>query len=162
MVKSQRVSLGVSSEVNFPTGNAANISGIGVGAGLKAEFRMSGKYAVTANSAYNIFIGKKYFGNRMQNIQALPTKLGFKYYTTPDFYIEGQMGAAFHLNGNAKTSFIWSPGFGTYFKTANAANKISFGLRYEAWANTSYGAVSSLKTTSFGFVGLKLGYEFGL
>jgi hypothetical protein len=157
-----QVRIGLGPEINFPTGNASNLSGIGFGGSLKAEFPVAQKYAITAGSGYNVFIGRKYFGNRIQNTEALPTKLGFKYYPSAEFYLEAQGGAAFHLGGSSKTSFLWSPGFGTYFRTGSANDKIEFGLRYEAWTNTSYSSVNNLKTTSFGFVGLRLGYSFGL
>jgi len=162
LAKAQQITIGLTPEIGFPTGNASNISGIGFGGTLKAEIKVAEKYAIAASGGYNLFIGKKYFGNRLQNIEAIPAKLGFKHYPTSDFYVEAQAGAAFHLGSQSKTSFVWSPGFGTYFKTGNANNKIDFGLRYEAWTNTSYAATSTLKTTSFGFIGLKLGYVFGL
>ncbi|RZJ79787.1 MAG: hypothetical protein EOO47_09700 [Flavobacterium sp.] len=161
-VKSQQVKIALAPEINFPTGNASSTSGIGFGGSLKAEFGVADKYAITANGGYNLFIGKKYFGSRIENIDAVPVKLGFKYYSSPEFYLEAQAGAAFHLGSVSRTSFVWSPGIGTYFKTGSSNNLLDFGLRYEAWTNTSYGAVSNLKTTSFGFVGLKLGYVFGL
>lgn len=161
-VKSQQVKIALAPEINFPTGNASNISGIGFGGSLKAEVGIADKYAITANGGYNLFIGKKYFGSRVENINAIPAKLGFKYYSSPEFYLEAQAGAAFHLGSISRTSFAWSPGIGTYFKTGSANNLLEFGLRYEAWTNASYGSVSNLKTTSFGFVGLKLGYVFGL
>jgi hypothetical protein len=158
----QQVQLGLGPEVNFPTGNASNVSGIGFGGFLKAEIGISPKYAITASGSINTFIGKKYFGNRLENVNALPTKLGFKYYTTPEFYVEGQLGAAFRFGNTSKTSLVWSPGIGTCFRTGSGENKIDVGLRYEAWTNTSYGSVSTLKTTSFGFMGLKVGYNFNL
>lgn len=160
--QSQQVSIGLFPEINFPTGNASSISGIGFGGSLKAEYEITDKHAVTASGGYNLFIGKKYFGSRVPNIEAIPAKLGFKYYPTPDFYVEAQAGAAFYRSGFSKTSFIWSPGFGTRFKTGSANNKIDFGLRYESWANSSYSSNANLKATSFGFIGLKLGYVFGL
>ena len=160
--QSQEITIGLFPEINFPTGNASSISGIGFGGSLKAELGISDKYAITANGGYNLFIGKKYFGSRVPNIEAIPAKLGFKYYPTPDFYVEAQAGAAFYRSGFSKTSFIWSPGFGTRFKTGSGNNKLDFGLRYEAWANSNNSGITNLKTTSFGFVGLKLGYVFGL
>ena len=161
-LSAQQVKFGLAPELNLPTGNASNISGVGFGGALTAEVSIATKYALTASGGYNLFIGKKYFGSRSQNISALPVKLGLKYYSIPDFYLEAQVGAAFHQGTASKTSLVWSPGFGTYFRTDNNKQKIAFGIRYEAWTNTSYGKVNTLKTTSFGFIGLKLGYQFGL
>lgn len=162
LAKAQQVRIGLTPEVNLPTGNASSISGIGFGGTLKAEVSVSEKYAVTVSGGYNLFLTKRILGTKLANIDAIPAKLGFKYYPSSDFYFEGQTGAAFHLGNSSKTSFVWSPGFGTYIKTGNSNNKLDFGIRYEAWTNTSYNASSSLKTTSFAFIGLKLGYVFGL
>lgn len=158
----QQVKISLSPEINLPTGNASSISGIGFGASVKAEVAIAERYAITANGAYNVFLTKRVLGSRLDNIVGLPVKLGLKHYPSPDFYIEGQAGAAFRTGSVSATSFAWSPGFGTLIKTGSAGNKLDFGLRYEAWTNTSYGASSTLKTTSFSFIGLKLGYVFGL
>ncbi|GAB1462447.1 hypothetical protein [Pedobacter sp.] len=161
-VNAQQFRLSVAPEFNFPTGNASSVSGIGFGGSLKAEIGVSEHYALTASSGYNLFIGKKYLGTRIQNIEAIPTKLGLKYYSTPDFYIEGQVGAVFNGNNSAKTSLVWSPGFGTLIKTGSKKNKIDFGLRYESWTLKSKVSSAGIKSSNFGFVGLKLGYLFGL
>ena len=161
-IQAQQIQIGLAPEINFPTGNASNISGIGVGAALMAEVSVSPKYAVSASGGYNLFVGKKYFGNRIQNISAVPVKLGLKYYSAPEFYLEGQVGAAFHQSSTSKTSFVWSPGFGTYFKTGANKQKVMVGLRYEGWTNATYNSNSALNTISFSFIGLKLGYQFGL
>lgn len=158
---SQQISIGFAPEINLPTGNASSLSGVGFGGSLKAEIALSDRYAITANGGYNLFLTKRKLGTRLANIEAIPVKLGFKHYPSSDFYIEGQAGAAFHMGASSRTSFVWSPGLGTYFKTGSSNNKLEFGLRYEAWTNTSYGATSTLKTTSFSFIGLKLGYLFG-
>lgn len=164
-LNAQSVKISMAPELNFPTGNASNVSGIGFGAAVKAEIGIATKYAITANGGYTMFVGKKYFGNRIPNIEAVPVKLGFKYYSTPEFYMEAQAGQAFRQDNAAKNSFVWSAGFGTYLKT-NGVGKLDFGLRYEAWSNDSFvnNATSNTtqKKTSFGFIGLRLGYSFGL
>jgi len=160
--KSQQIIIGLAPEINLPTGNASSLSGVGFGGSLKAEIAIAEKYAITANGGYNIFLTKRKLGTKLANMEAIPVKLGLKYYPSSEFYIEGQGGAAIHTGASSRTSFVWSPGIGTYFKAGSSNNKLEFGLRYEAWTNTSYGAVSTLKTTSFSFIGLKLGYVFGL
>ncbi|WP_461788115.1 hypothetical protein [Pedobacter sp.] len=157
----QLVKISLTPEINFPTGNAASLSGIGFGASLKTEFNISDRYAITASGAYNLFITKNILGYRIENINAVPVKLGFKRYASPDFYLEGQAGAAFRVGSSSGTSFVWSPGFGTLIKTSGSG-KLDFGLRYESWSNASYGSSAIVKTTSFNFIGLKLGYIFGL
>lgn len=160
--KAQQLRLAVAPEFNFPTGNAVNRSAIGFGGALKAEIGIADGYAITGNVGYNIFLTKRIFGNKLANLTAVPVKLGFKYYPSPDFYLEGQAGTAFKTGSSSKNSFAWSPGFGTFIKTGNSTAKLDFGLRYEAWTNAAYNSAANLKTTSFGFIGLKVGYVFGL
>lgn len=160
-LRAQQVKVSLASEINLPTGNAASLSGIGFGASLKTEFGVAERYAITASGAYNLFITKNVLGSRIQNINTVPVKLGLKHYASPDFYIEGQAGAAFRVGSSSGTSFVWSPGFGTLIKTGGTG-KLDFGLRYESWSNAGYGSASIVKTTSFNFIGLKLGYFFGL
>ena len=73
-IQAQQIQIGVAPEINFPTGNASNISGIGIGAALLAELSVSQKYAISASGGYNLFEGKKHFGNRVNNISAVPVK----------------------------------------------------------------------------------------
>lgn len=160
--QSQQVRLGFAPEINLPTGNASSLSGVGFGGAIKAEIALADRYAITANGGYNLFLTKSKLGTKLANMEAVPVKLGFKHYPSPDFYVEGQAGAAFQIGASSRTSFVWSPGIGTYFKTGSSNNKLEFGLRYEAWTNTSYGAASTLNTTSFSFIGLRFGYIFGL
>lgn len=161
-VHAQRRSIVIGSALNFPSGNASNISGIGAGLSLKGEFGISPKYALTTSGSVLGFLGKRYLGPRTPTLYYVPVKAGLKYYTSDDFYLEGQIGASLPLNGNVKSVFIWSPGVGTTLNIRNHQNQIDLGLRYEGWLNTNVLNKDITKNTTFGFFGLSAGYSFGL
>lgn len=159
-VQAQQSNIGLGGEINFPSGNSSNASAIGLGGYLKAELGLSSKFSLTASGSISNFFGKRFFGAKSPSRAYAPVKAGLKYYTTENFYLEGQLGAAIPLNQGVKTGFAWSPGIGTYLKTRGSDNKIDIGLRYEGWTSTS--VVNSNKTTTFSFIGIRLGYAFGL
>lgn len=160
--KAQYSNLVIGPELNFPAGNSSNISGVGAGAYLKAELAVASRFAITANGSMLGFIGKKHFGPRTSNLYYLPVKAGLKYYTSEDFYIEGQLGASFPMNGLTKTTFIWSPGIGALIKRRDSKNLLDFGLRYEGWINSNLFAKTVPQNTTFSFFSLRAGYAFSL
>ena len=157
--KAQRYNLAIGAEINIPSGNSSNISAIGFGGGLKAEIGLSRKFAFTANGNFHNFIGKRYFGVSTQDLTAIPIKAGFKYYTSADFYFEGQLGAAFPLKSSSKTGLAWSPGFGTYLKL-KGTNSLDVGLRYEGWTNSRISNNATAKFSTFNFIALRAAYVF--
>lgn len=160
--KAQSVRVGLGAELNFPSGNSSNISAIGVGGYLKTEFTLTPKYAITATGSFTNFFGRQMFGVRSETLAYAPVKVGFKYYSSDLFYLEGQVGAAVSLNSNTKTALAWSPGFGTYFMSKKSNNRLDVGLRYEGWTCRSAAISSATSFSTFNFIGLHLGYEFGL
>jgi hypothetical protein len=161
-VNAQNVSLSLGSEFNFPSGNSSNISAIGVGGFLKAEIALNEKYAITAMGSLTNFFGRRVFGATSSNLTYVPLKMGFKYYSDESFYLEGQIGASTQLNGNRQTAIAWSPGIGTYIKSRKTQNKLDIGLRYEGWTSNQQFLTSGSRLSTFGFIGLKMGYVFGL
>ncbi|RZL32819.1 MAG: hypothetical protein EOP00_33515, partial [Pedobacter sp.] len=127
--------IGIGPELNVPTGNSSNISSIGASAALKAEFGLSPNTGLTLNGGITSFLGRNYFGIRTPTETAAPLKAGFKYYTSPNFYVEGQLGSNIPISGNGKAGFVWSPGIGTYLKLRNSDNLLDVGLRYEGWSS---------------------------
>lgn len=160
-VRAQHHQIVVGPELNFPSGNASNISGVGAGVSLRGELGLSSQFSLSASGSVLGFLGKRYLGPRTPTLYYVPIKAGLKYYTSNDFYLEGQLGASFPLNGNTKPVFIWSPGVGTTFKIRNHRNLIDIGLRYEGWLNVNLLTKNITKSTTFGFFGLRAGYVIG-
>lgn len=150
-VNAQQATIGLGPEVSFPSGNSSNISAIGLGGFVKAELDVSEKFAVTAQGSLTSFLGKRFFGAKTPTVTYIPLKAGLKYYTSPEFYFEGQMGAVMPLNGKTATSFALSPGLGAYINKKGADHKIDVGLRYESWTKSK-----------FNFITFRVGYLFGL
>ncbi len=150
-VKAQQATIGIGPEVSLPSGNSSNLSSVGFGGFLKGEIYISEKFAFTAQGSLVSFLGKKFFGTKTPTISYVPVKVGLKYYTSIDFYFEGQAGASLPINGKTSTSFAWSPGLGTYIHKRGGNDKFDVGLRYESWTRSK-----------FNFITFRVGYLFGL
>ncbi|WP_410222393.1 hypothetical protein [Pedobacter sp.] len=154
--------IGLGAEMLLPSGNASNVSAIGLGASAKLEIAVKSNIALTGSIGFSNFFGRNYFGSRLQSINAFPLKGGVKYYPTAGVYFEGQLGVALSGSDNTKNSFIWSPGLGTLLKSKANNNLIDLGLRYEAWTVRNPNNETNLKSTNFGFMALKVAYSFNL
>ncbi|GAA4198204.1 hypothetical protein GCM10022289_06600 [Pedobacter jeongneungensis] len=161
LLKAQNsANIGIGAEIGLPSGNFSNLSGIGSGASVKADFPVTENFALTLNAGFMNFFGRR---NQLFNVQDLtyaPLKAGLKYQLGESFYAEGQLGAALPLNKNQKTLFVWSPGIGNQFKLSGG-NKLDLGIRYEAWTGKN-NMIGLNKSDSKGFVGIRFAYLFGL
>ena len=152
--------IGIGAEIGLPSGNFVNLSGIGLGASIKADFPIAADFAISLNGGFMNFFGKRNQLFKVQDLTYIPVKAGLKYQLGENFYTEGQLGAALPLNNGQKTLFVWSPGIGNQFKLSGD-NKLDLGIRYEAW--TGKNEFSDLnKTNTKGFVGIRFAYVFGL
>jgi len=152
--------IGFGAEIGLPSGNFSGISGIGVGASVKADFPIAENFALTVNGGFMNFFGKRNQIFKIQDLTYLPVKAGLKYQFGESFYAEGQVGAALPLNNGQKTLFVWSPGIGNQFKLSGG-NKLDFGIRYEAWTGKNDVVVIN-KSNTKGFVGIRFIYVFNL
>ena len=153
-------SIGIAAEIGLPSGNFSNLSGIGLGASVKADLPVAENFALTLNVGFMNFFGRR---NQLFNVQDLtyvPAKAGLKYQLGESFYAEGQLGAALPLNKNQKTLFAWSPGIGNQFKLSGG-NKLDLGIRYEAWTGKN-NTIGLNRSDTKGFVEIRFAYVFGL
>ncbi|RLJ79960.1 hypothetical protein [Pedobacter alluvionis] len=152
--------IGVAAEIGLPSGNFSNLSGIGLGASVKADLPVAESFAITLNAGFMNFFGRSNQLFNVQDLTYIPVKAGLKYQLSESFYAEGQLGAALPLNKDQRTLFAWSPGIGNQFKLSGG-NKLDLGIRYEAW--TGRNNIAGLnKSDSKGFVGIRFAYLFGL
>ena len=162
----QHNNISIGPEINLPSGNSTNKSPIGFGGYFKGEMGLSQKFYITGSAAIESFLGKKFLNNRAATLTYLPLKLGIKYYMDKDFYFEGQTGASFQMNSDAKAALAGSLGAGSFIKNRSNNNQLDIGLRYEGWSGSKLimngsTAVGSVNTT-FGFFSLRAGYVFNL
>ena len=142
--------LGIGAEFAFPMGDFGDVMDFGYGASLSYLHPIASGLSVTANAGYISFKSKEVFG-QTYNMGTIPVKAGLRYYPAQNFYIGGELGAAFSTEDNVGTSFAYSPGIGIEFPVADKG-AVELGARYEAWSNDG----------TAGFLGLRLAYNFGL
>ncbi len=127
-------------ELGAPTGDAKNLYNVGFGGSGKIEIPATPQFAITATAGYTSL----YFKNDVRNVQRafglsttpagfVPLKVGGKYYFSPVFYGEGEIGAAIGTNRGNGTSFAYAPGIGVSIPLIGK-NGIDVGLRYESWS----------------------------
>jgi len=158
-----RYSIGV--DAGIPTGRLSDTYNFSIGGSLQVDIPVMQNLFVTINAGYNSIQGKNNVNiNGMEfnptNIQLLPAKAGLKYFFVPNFYIQGEAGAAFLLNksdlGDDKSAaFIYAPQIGYQFHIGGNSY-IDAGVRYEA--STKFN--SAVDDSKVNFFGLRVAYGF--
>lgn len=158
-----RYSIGV--EAGIPVGSLKDSHKWNLGGSVQADIPVASQLFVTVNAGYNNIFGKKDVGGiagaDVENIQLLPVKAGLKYFVIPNFYVQGEAGAAFLLNKDKtgvdkSTAFVYAPQVGVQFPVSANGNFIDAGVRYEA--TTKY--TSGVDDSKVSFLGLRVAYGF--
>jgi len=143
-------SLSIGIEPGIPTGNATDISSFEIGGTGRLEYNPSANLAVMLTVGYYDFMGKTSTLNanvKYTSLEMVPAKAGVKYYVAPLFYVDGEAGFGFDTNYENHVKLIVSGGAGY------ASNMWDIGVRYENYSGQS---------NSFGLLGLRAAYSFGL
>lgn len=130
-------------ELGAPTGDYRNLYSVGIGGSGKIEIPATPQFAITATAGYTSF----YFTDAVRNsLRAfglsttpagfVPLKVGGKYYFSPIFYGEGEIGASIGTNRGNSAAFAYAPGIGVSLPLA-ARDAIDLGLRFESWSQNS-------------------------
>jgi hypothetical protein len=141
----------------LPVGNSTSTLNFGLGITPRLQYRLSDKVALTFTSGIYHFFPKTItypptgaFGGFTTKYESdiIPVKAGAKFFINSNFYVAGEVGAAFEVaNGGGPVHFLVSPGIGYATKTWD------FGARYENFSGNGY---------SDGIIGLRVAYGFGL
>jgi len=141
--------LGFGIEGGLPTGTAHPSSSVELGGSVRLQYGFNDKLALTLTSGYtNFFIKDQYrvpYGP--SNIGIVPVKVGIKAFFAPNIYFGAEAGAGIETVSNGNTKLLLSPALGW------ADEHWDVGVNY-----TNYSGSSS----SFGSIGLRLAYGFGL
>ncbi|MFI2741730.1 hypothetical protein ACG2LH_03240 [Zhouia sp. PK063] len=121
--------LGIGLDLGVPTKDAYNF---GLGVDGRLQYNMSEKTSLTATTGYNHIFAD----NDIEDVGFIPAKVGFKAFLGNQFYVNGEVGAAFGVTNDAGTSFLWSPGIGF------ATKHIDLSLRYEDYSDYDFGQVA--------------------
>jgi len=159
-----RYSIGV--DAGIPLGNFKDNYKWNLGGSVQADIPViSNQLFVTVNAGYNNVFGKKDIGGvaglDQTDFHLIPVKAGLKYFVVPNFYVQGEAGAAFLLNKkdvgvNKSTAFVYAPQVGVQFPVSANGNFIDAGIRYEA--TTKY--ATGIDQSKVSFLGLRVAYGF--
>ena len=108
--------LGFGLNGGFPTEGAYDGS---LGIDVRAQYDFTKKTSITLTSGYTHMFTKP------EDVGFVPAKFGFKYFLGNQFYLMGEAGAAFGVNGNIDNSLLLAPVFGFANKYLDAS------VRYE-------------------------------
>lgn len=112
--------LGFGLNGGFPTDGAYDGS---LGIDARAQYDFTRKTSLTLTSGYTHLFGQQ------EDVGFVPAKLGFKYFLGNQFYLMGEAGAAFGVNGAIDNSLIVAPVFGFANKYLDAS------VRYEHYSD---------------------------
>lgn len=143
-------SIGV--EAGLPLGDASDFFSFAIGGSLKYDHPVAENLFITGSAGYTKFMNKGEVKDAYEAIGAdapkvgfIPLKVGAKYFFSPGFFGEAQLGAAIGVQDAEGTAFAYSPGVGYVF-----SQNFEAGVRYEAWSKD--GTTSQL--------GLRVAYKF--
>jgi hypothetical protein len=141
--------LGFGVEGGIPTGDAHPSSGFELGGSARLQYGLNSSVALTLTSGYtNFFIKDAYkVPGGLSNIGIVPVKVGAKFFVAPSIYLGAEAGAGFETASGGNTKLLLSPALGW------ANEHWDLGVNY-----TNYSGQSD----SYGSVGLRLAYGFGL
>ncbi|TCD00877.1 outer membrane beta-barrel protein [Pedobacter psychroterrae] len=148
--------LGIGADFAFPMGDYGDFADFGYGGSLGVQFPVASRLNITGSAGYLSFKSKEVAGVTV-NSAAIPVKAGARFFVAENFYIGGELGAAFPTEDGGKTAFAYAPGVGIEFPVADNG-AIELGARYEGWSSKNSLDQSFAKS----FLGLRLAYNFGL
>ena len=161
-VTPNKLRFGVGVEGGLATGNAHNVSNLELGGTGRLQYGLANNFALTLTSGYYNFFGKNVdVGTstlKYQSLGMVPVKAGVKAFFSKNIYVGAEVGAGFETkvflppgyneaDFKKDTKLILSPAVGF------AAKHWDVGVRYENFSGQS---------NSYGLVGLRLAYGFGL
>jgi hypothetical protein len=147
---SRKFGIGVS--LGVPT---TDLYSFALGADARMQFDLTKRLSVPVALGYNHYIAKDDVSN-LPDYGYIPVKTGLKYFFDPNgsgLYAMGEVGAAFGVTSDAKTTFLYAPTVGYSFSSG-----LDLGVRYE---NTGRG-VDRIGAPEMGQVALRIAYGFKL
>ncbi|MGZ3873726.1 MAG: hypothetical protein ACXVJD_12460 [Mucilaginibacter sp.] len=160
---SNGIVLSIGVDAGIPTGKLSDTHNWNIGGSIQADIPVAQSLFFTLNAGYNSVQGKNNVlgtGIDATNIQLLPVKAGLKYFLVPNFYVQGEAGAAFALNKSdvgydKSAAFVYAPQIGYQFPLGGSSY-LDAGVRYEA--STKFN--SNIDNSKVNFFGLRVAYAF--
>jgi hypothetical protein len=148
----------IAGQASIPTGRLSDVVNTGFGASAKGMYGFS-KIAqfVTLEAGYNRFSVKNLPSSVSANYSAIPVYTGYRA-NLGGIVLEGQAGVSFnHVEGSGPSGTVSSnqTAFGWAISAGYAYRNIELDLKYQ-------NSESDNDTYVIRFVGIRLGYNFGL
>lgn len=157
--------IGVGANIGIPTNNNYSVA---AGIDVRAQFDLTKQLSVPIATGYNHYFAKDrvYSVGAVNNIEVpdyayIPVKTGLKYFFDPTgsgIYAMGEVGAAFGVSKDSKTTFLYAPTLGYSW-----SNGLDLGIKYE---NTGKGDAlryaNNYDNKSVGQIALRIAYGFKL
>jgi hypothetical protein len=141
--------LGFGIEGGIPTGDIHDASKLELGGSARLQYGLSDAFDLTLTSGYtDLFIKDAYrLPGDPKGLGIVPVKVGIKAFFAQNIYFGAEAGAGFETNYGSNTKLLLSPALGW------ANQHWDVGVNY-----TNYSGQSD----SYGTIGLRLAYGFGL
>lgn len=103
--------------INIPTGVLSDVSGLGLGFGLQAQFPIQRTgFSFLARTGLDVFFGKTFYdGNQYVTTStsvALPLLIGGRYYLVDKLHADAEVGALIGLDRYSTAAFDFAPSLG--------------------------------------------------
>jgi hypothetical protein len=146
---------GIGIEGGIPTGDLSNFSNFDLGGTARLQYGLNKNLALTLTSGYYNFFAKSgsttfdgvTYTVKPSDLGLVPIKAGIKAFVSDGFYFGAEAGVGLETNYAKNTKLLLSPGLGY------ATKSWDIGARYENLSGQS---------NSYGLVGLRIAYGFGL
>src|SRR3546814_17921951 len=93
---------------------------IPLGATFKYEMPLGNQLQGTATAGYISVQGDELDGLELPSVDYVHLKVVAKYYTSGNFYIDGEIGPGIVVSDERNTDFFWAPGVGYTFPVTAA------------------------------------------
>lgn len=148
--KQNTLNLSVGLESGVPTYALREYSHFAVGGYARLQYYLTNRTALMLTSGYISFLGRHYISNGgltvdNKNYGIIPIKIGVKEFVLPNFYVAGEVGAAYEtldwydpIYGSKSRLLVLSPSVG-YVQSNSGFN---LGLHYDKYSggyNPGYG-----------------------
>ncbi|MBK0378386.1 hypothetical protein [Mucilaginibacter segetis] len=121
-------------DLGFPSNSIYNVAFGGYG---KAEVPIANSLSLSVTAGYtSVYFKSSLIGSSSSQdpIGIVPLKAGAKYFFSPGFYAEGELGTAIETNYDKDKLFAYSIGPGFIIPTGKHTG-VDFGFRYENWGS---------------------------
>jgi hypothetical protein len=97
----------------LPTGDFNETHSFGLGVELQPEYNLSSMFSIYGSIGYTNFFGKKFEGEKFDNVGLIPILAGVRVYPASQFFAGAKFGLGILTgSGNSESAFDYQPQIG--------------------------------------------------